>query len=137
MRISSILKNCKPKRNRYLQRIYRENLINKFSKCPISKTHFKLCEACHILPYSNAKKKEKFNVNNGILLSSTLHKAFDRNYFTIDEKTCKTKIIIDNITKDEINEQEIKKLIKENKYIKELDNKESKYFLKMRNKNNE
>ena len=79
------------------------------------------------------KKKEKFNINNGILLSSTLHKAFDRNYFTIDEKTCKTKIIEENIIKDDIEKEEIKKLIKENKYIKELDNKESRIFLKKRN----
>lgn len=135
MRIGNILKNCKPKRNRYLQKIYRDNLIKKYNRCPITNTHYKLCEACHILPYSNSKKKEKFDVNNGILLSSTLHKAFDRNYFTIDEKTCKTKIIEKNIIKDDIDKDEIKKLIKENKYIKEVDNKKSKYYLKNRNKN--
>lgn len=133
MKLGNILKNCKPKRSRYLQKIYREKLIEKFEKCPITKTHYKLCEACHILPYHKAKKKDKFDTYNGILLSSTLHKAFDRNYFTIDEKTCKTKILNENLEKDDISKKEIEFIVKENIYIKELDNDESKYFLKKRN----
>ena len=133
MGISNILKSCNPKRNRYLQKIYRKKLVQKYQKCAISNVHYKLCEACHILPYSQSKKKDKFNSNNGILLSSTLHKAFDRNYFTIDEKTCKTKIIKKNLEKDNISEDEIRALIKENKYIQELDNNKSKHFLKKRN----
>ena len=133
MRIGNILKNCRPKRNRYLQRIYREKLIERFERCPISNTHYKLCEACHILPYSESKKKEKFDVNNGILLSSTIHKAFDRKYFTIDENTCKIKILEENIKKDNLDKNDIIDLIDENKYIKNLDNKNCKYYLKKRN----
>ena len=58
MRIGNILKNCKPRRNRYLQKIYREKLIEKFTRCPITNSHYKLCEACHILPYSEIRKKK-------------------------------------------------------------------------------
>ena len=134
MGIGSIFKNCKRKRSRYLQKMYREKLIERFKRCPISDTHYKLCEACHILPYSNAKKKEKFDIDNGILLSSTLHKAFDRNYFTIDEKTCKTKILEENIIKDNLDKDDILNLIDENKYIEQLDNKKCKLYLKKRNK---
>lgn len=124
------------KRNRTGQRLFREKLIEKFDKCALEGIHPKLCEAAHILPYSECKsKKDKYNVNNGILLSSTMHKAFDRNFFTIDEKTCKVKILEENILAIEENIK-LKDFGLENlkdKYIKLLDNEESKKFLEKRN----
>ena len=64
-----------------------------------------------------------------------MHKAFDSNLFTFDDKTCKLIILEDNIKK--INENY--KLENfgleglEDKYIANLDNKESKKFIKKRN----
>ena len=136
---------CLPKinkRNRTGQKLFRDKLIAKFINCPLDNIHYKLCEAAHILPYSDCKnKKDKFNVNNGILLSSTMHKAFDRNLFTIDEKTCKVRILEKNILKlqepkkNKIKLEELGLDKIKDKYIKLLDNTESKEYLKKRNKN--
>jgi predicted restriction endonuclease len=128
---------CIPKRNRTGQRLYREKLINKFGKCALEDLHPKLCEAAHILPYSDCKKKkDKYDINNGVLLSSTMHKAFDRNFFTIDEKTCKVKILENKLKEIEsdfnLADFGLDKI--KDKYIKLLDNEESKKYLAKRNK---
>ena len=126
------------RRNRQGQKTYRKNLIERFGICPLTGVNYKLCEAAHILPYSECiKKKDKFSLYNGILLSATMHKAFDRNYFTIDEKTCKVKLLLNNMKNDDIkNPKEIDLDDKEGIYIQELDNPESKRFIKERNKLN-
>tara|TARA_B100001057_G_C22264617_1_gene724556 strand:+ start:169 stop:504 length:336 start_codon:yes stop_codon:yes gene_type:complete len=81
-------------RNRTKQKSYRNSLINKFNVCPISNIHHKLCEAAHIYPYHKCNSSnDQFSIDNGILLASHIHKAFDKNYFTIDENTCKIKIL--------------------------------------------
>lgn len=132
-----LLKNpCgKIKRNRQGQKTYRKNLIDRFSVCPLTGVNYKLCEAAHILPYSECKnKKDKYSVNNGILLSATMHKAFDRNYFTIDDKTCKVKLLLNKIKLDNIdNPKELDLEDKEGIYIQELDNPDSKKYIKERN----
>jgi len=118
------------------QRQFREKLIKKFdSKCALLGINSKLCDAAHIFPYSECKKNnDKYNVNNGILLSATLHKAYDRNYFIIDEKTCQIKILYDNLKKDSIEDlKDIGLNGFEDFYIKELDNKEGKAYLLKRN----
>lgn len=129
--------SCIPKRNRTGQRLFREKLIDKFGKCALEDLHPKLCEAAHILPYSDCKsKKDKYDINNGVLLSSTMHKAFDRNFFTIDEKTCKVKIL-ENKLKEIESDFNLADFGLENvkdKYIKLLDNEESKKYLAKRNK---
>ena len=68
-----------------------------------------------------------------------MHKAFDRNLFTIDENTCKVKILEENILKID-NNIDIKINLEEygldkikDKYIFTLDNEESKKYLKKRN----
>ena len=127
---------CLKKRNRTKQRAFREKLIQIYEKCPLDNVNPKLCEAAHILPYSNCKKKkDKYNPNNGILLSCNMHKAFDSNFFTFDEKTCKLVILEENIKKidDDCNLENFNLKDLENKYIPQLDNEESKNFLKKRN----
>ena len=123
-------------RSRNKQRKYREELIKKFKVCPLDNLHPSLCEAAHILPHGMCKKsKNKFDINNGILLSCNMHKAFDRHLFTIDEDNCKVKILEDNVLKLQDN-QKILNLKEfgldkiENKYISLLDNEKSKKFLK-------
>ena len=115
-------------------------MIKKFKVCPLDNLHPSLCEAAYILPHGMLKKsKNKFDINNGILLSCNMHKAFDRHLFTIDEDNCKVKILEDNVLKLQDN-QKILNLKEfgldkiENKYISLLDNEKSKKFLKKRNK---
>ena len=71
-------------RSRSKQILFRKALIDKYSKCAITDIHPNLCDACHIIPYSVSNN---YDVNNGILLSKNMHAAFDRKYFTIDEKS--------------------------------------------------
>jgi ParB/RepB/Spo0J family partition protein len=71
-------------RNPILQNYYREGLINRYKKCIISGMHMEVCEACHIIPFSES---ENFDINNGILLNSVLHKLFDKHYWSINPST--------------------------------------------------
>ena len=132
-----MIKNIfKKKRNKFFQKKFRKKLINKFKKCPIQKLDYKLCEACHILPYAKCSdKKDRFNENNGILLTPTLHKIFDKNYFTINEESCKIELLDKNILKDNLLISDIEKIVENGKYIKELDNIKSKEYLRKRNSN--
>ena len=114
---------------------FRNLIIEKFSNCAITNVNSKLCEAAHILPFCYSSDEERLNINNGILLSCNMHKAFDNNYFTINENTCKVIILHKNIKNHNI--KDLKELNLEtinNKYIPQLNNIKSKHFLSERNK---
>jgi len=112
--------------------LYRDNIVKKFKQCVLTNVNPHLCEAAHILPYSDCNKNEKHDINNGILLSCNMHKAFDNNYFTIDEKTCRIVLLYNNIKKHNFTIDDFENI--NNKYIPTLDNKESQYYLCKRNK---
>jgi predicted restriction endonuclease len=112
--------------------LYRDNIVKKFKLCALTNVNPYLCEAAHIFPYSDCNKNEKHDINNGILLSCNMHKAFDNNYFTIDEKTCRIVLLYNNIKKHHFKIDDFEFI--NNKYISTLDNKESKYYLCKRNK---
>lgn len=127
-------KNSKnKKRSKRGQKRFRDKLIERYYKCPIDNLDYTLCEACHIVPYSVSKENQKFDVFNGILLTPTLHRIYDKNYFKIDENSCRVQIIEENIINDNISICDIKRLVKNGKYIPELDNPKSKEYLKIRN----
>ena len=71
-------------RNPILQNYYRDGLINRYKKCIISGMHMEVCEACHIIPFYDS---ENFDIDNGILLNSVLHKLFDKHYWSINPST--------------------------------------------------
>lgn len=113
---------------------FRKNVIINFNnKCALTNIRSELCEAAHILPYKYCNELDKYCKYNGLLLSANMHKAFDKNYFTIDETTCKVKILFNNILKDNINLVDIDLHTINNMYIKQLDTCEYKHFLKQRN----
>lgn len=62
--------------------------------CIISKADIDECSICHIKPFYESDDDEKYDFRNGIILSESLHKLFDKYYFTIDPTTY--KIIISN-----------------------------------------
>jgi len=112
---------------------FRKDIISKYKHCPFTNLCSNICEAAHILPYSDCIGEEKYNVNNGILLSPNLHKMFDKNYFIIDEISCKLKILYKNIRSDNIDISTLNLKEIENMYIKQLDNPISKKFIRRRN----
>lgn len=108
---------------------FREQLIIRFhGKCPISGHQTDMTDACHILDYQYIiEEKEKMDIYNGILMSTVLHRAFDRGYFTFDENTCCIKILKQN------NIFEGNGVI-EGKYLYKLDNPKTKKYIHERNK---
>ena len=120
--------------NRINATYFRNELIKKFTNCSLTSINYNLCDAAHILPYIDCDYNEKYDIHNGILLSKNMHAAFDKNYFMIDEHTCRVVILYDNISNIITKDLELDKM--NNRYIPELDNVKSKYFLNKRNKRN-
>ena len=108
---------------------YRNSILKRYNnKCPISGHVGELADACHILERKYSLESfDKNDVYNGILLSKTLHTAFDKKYFTFNDETLKVKILNPDIDLHNIG-------LIEGKYIWQLDNEKSKYYLKLRNK---
>jgi ParB family chromosome partitioning protein len=71
-------------RNPELQSMYRKAIIQRFNNCIISNYDNEICEASHIIPFSES---ENFDIDNGILLNNILHKLFDKHYWSINPIT--------------------------------------------------
>ena len=81
-------------RNPVLQNEFRNNLIEKFNCCIITKLHYDLCDASHIIPFSES---QNFDISNGILLNKILHKLFDNFHFSINPDTLRVVVNIKSI----------------------------------------
>ena len=81
--------NLQTKEQRLNQDTFRKEVIKKYNRCIISHSIDIECEACHIIPYSICKN---FDIDNGLLLSSDLHKTFDKYCWSINPKTLKVEI---------------------------------------------
>ena len=62
---------------------FRNQLIKKYNNCIITGKSHKICEASHIISYKENINK-RYDINNGLLLCSELHKMFDAYMVTID-----------------------------------------------------
>ena len=69
------------------QNYFREELIKRYTSCIITGSNYITCEACHIIPYSECLTEDKYNINNGLLLRSDLHKLFDKKLIKINPDT--------------------------------------------------
>lgn len=78
---------------------YRQALIDIFNECPV--THIQepnLLIASHIKPWAICENKsEKYNPNNGLLLSPLIDKLFDKGYITFNDSG---KIVISSLLND-------------------------------------
>ena len=109
-------------RNPELQSVYRKSIIKRFNKCIVSNYDEEICEASHIIPFSES---ENFDVDNGLLLNNILHKLFDKHYWSINPTTLCFEIIkystvnIYNIMKQYDNQciEILKKYPKTNGYL--------------------
>jgi predicted restriction endonuclease len=75
--------------NRIGQKDFRSALIDRYMGCVVTGDEPDLCEACHIIPYSESKNCD---VDNGLLMTATFHKLFDTYRMTIDSATSKVRI---------------------------------------------
>lgn len=92
-----LLNNCyniiitNKKRKRLNQKEFRKQLMQKFNnKCIISQND---CEyelkAAHIIPVAD---EESYDINNGLLLTSTLHDTYDKYLWSINPNTLNIEI---------------------------------------------
>ena len=66
---------------------FRNALIKKYGKCLISDVdNLKLLVASHIKPWTISDNKNRLSVNNGLLLSATYDKLFDRGLITFNNQ---------------------------------------------------
>lgn len=64
---------------------YRNELVSEFHSCPFTKISDEhLLIASHIKPWAVCNSKEKYDKNNGLLLSPLYDKLFDKGYITFD-----------------------------------------------------
>lgn len=75
------------------QQKFRNNLIKRYGECVITGADSEVCDACHIVPYKDCSDYDRYNINNGLLFRSDLHKLFDNGKMKIDPDT--RRIIMD------------------------------------------
>jgi hypothetical protein len=63
------------------QQDFRQGLILRDRQCLITGDNYEICEACHIIPYS---EKKSFDIANGLLLNRCFHKMFDNYLLSIN-----------------------------------------------------
>jgi hypothetical protein len=83
--INEMLKKTNDRLYRGEQQKFRNDLINKFGKCIITGNNEIECEAAHIIDLDD--EKLNYNINNGILLTGTLHTLFDKLVWCINPDT--------------------------------------------------
>lgn len=73
--------------NREGQAKYREKLLLECPFCPITMINEeRILIASHIKPYARCNENERYDPNNGFILSPLYDKLFDKGFITFDEK---------------------------------------------------
>jgi hypothetical protein len=88
--INDMLKKTNDILYRGEQQKFRKDLINKFSKCIITGNDIVECEAVHIIDLYD--EKLNYNINNGLILTSSLHASFDKLIWCINPETFNIEI---------------------------------------------
>lgn len=81
-------------RDPYLQHLYKIELINEYKNiyntqegsCVLEGLAYPILIASHIKPYKVSEQNEKFDKNNGLLLSKNMDSLFDLGYITFNDK---------------------------------------------------
>jgi hypothetical protein len=83
--INDMLKKTNDILYRGEQQKFRNDLINRFGKCIITGYDEIECEAAHIIDLDD--EKLNYNINNGLILTTSLHKLFDKLVWCINPET--------------------------------------------------
>ncbi len=81
-------------RDPYLQHLYKRELIREYKQiyqteegaCVLEKLAYPVLIASHIKPYKNSTEEEKFDRDNGLLLSKNMDSLFDLGYITFNDE---------------------------------------------------
>ena len=111
------------KEKRINQDQFRENIIKRDKKCILTGSNSDMCEACHIIPYSDSNNIQKYDINNGLLLERGIHNLFDKHLWSINNDSI--VVVSDKILNNEsyklINYCNKKKLLLNKKQLEYLD----------------
>ena len=77
--------------------IYRKKVIEKYNTCMITGKDIEVCQVAHILPFKDSNEEEKYDSENGFLLSADLHMLFDNKNFDLKINQDGYIIFSDNI----------------------------------------
>lgn len=80
------------KEKRINQNEFRKQIIERDKHCIITNSNSAMCDACHIIPFSECNDNDQYNINNGFLLNSGLHKLFDKYLWSINPYTQTIKV---------------------------------------------
>lgn len=76
------------------QNKYKKELIELFDKCPFTQMEDeRLLIASHIQPFASCNKQQKYDIDNGLLLSPLYDKLFDRGFITFNQQGVLRKTI--------------------------------------------
>lgn len=89
---SYIYPQTEEKTKRKDQDSFKQDLIERYQKCIITDTSYKVCQACHIIPFSKCEDKDKYDINNGLLLRADLHILFDNGIFKINPDSLQVEL---------------------------------------------
>lgn len=66
---------------------FKAEIKQRYSTCIITNYNTNHCEVAHIKPFSKCSILDKYNPDNGLLLSADIHKQFDSFIFSIHPET--------------------------------------------------
>jgi hypothetical protein len=69
------------------QHTFRKDLITRYGKCIITGSDPMVCDACHIIPFSECMDIHNYDQNNGLLLRKDIHPLFDKKILKINPDT--------------------------------------------------
>lgn len=110
---------------RPIQKIFSDKVKKRYNNTCVISGDTNFIDACHLLEFKDSKLENDENEFNGILLTKTLHDAFDKNFFIIEHSTCCVKILKHDKIFNNLN-------LKNGIYISHLDNPKSKSYLRQR-----
>ena len=84
---------------------YRHELLDKIPSCVITKvTEDRILEACHIKPFNKCDDDEKYDVNNGLVMTPTYHSLFDLGFISFkDNGELLVSPFLSNMNKQRLN----------------------------------
>jgi len=71
------------------QQKFRDDIINRDSRCIVSNFASTECQACHIVPVEDGGN---YDLNNGVLLNACLHITFDKYLWSINPDTLRIDV---------------------------------------------
>jgi len=105
---------------RIKQEQFHKEIQERDKQCIVTKRFNKVCQSCHIIPFSICSNEQKYDIDNGLLLSADIHILFDKYLFSINPITSLI-VMSDELQQNndykQYNNQKIKLTDKQKEYL--------------------